>query len=90
MSGNSSLPVCSVAQSCPALCDPMDCSLPGSSVHSISQQEHWSELLFPTQGDCPHPVIEPLPPALAGRFFTTEPPGKPGNNSKHHLNTENA
>ena len=28
---------CEVAQSCPALCDPMDCSLPGSSVHGIFQ-----------------------------------------------------
>ena len=28
--------VCLVAQSCPALCDPMDCSLPGSSVHGDS------------------------------------------------------
>ena len=56
----------------------------------FSQQEHWSELLYPTQGDCPHPVIEPLLPALAGRFFTTEPPGKAGNSSKHHLNTKNA
>ena len=26
-----------VTQSCPTLCDPMDCSLPGSSVHGISQ-----------------------------------------------------
>ena len=26
-----------VVQSCPTLCDPMDCSLPGSSVHGISQ-----------------------------------------------------
>ena len=29
-----------VAQSCPTLCDPMDCSLPGSSVHGISSQSH--------------------------------------------------
>ena len=29
-------------QSCPTLCDPMDCSLPGSSVHGISKQEYWS------------------------------------------------
>ena len=29
--------VCSIAQSCPTLCDPMDCSLPGSSVHGILQ-----------------------------------------------------
>ena len=28
---------CSVTQSCPTLCDPMDCSLPGSSVHGIFQ-----------------------------------------------------
>ena len=26
-----------VAQSCPTLCDPMDCSLPGSSIHGIFQ-----------------------------------------------------
>ena len=32
---NSSLNVCSVTQSCPAVCDPVDCSLPGSSVHGI-------------------------------------------------------
>ena len=28
---------CLVAQSCPGLCDPMDCSLPGSSAHGILQ-----------------------------------------------------
>ena len=33
-----------VAQSCPTLSDPMDCSLPGSSVHGISRQEYWSGL----------------------------------------------
>ena len=56
----------------------------------FSQQEHWSGVLFPTPGNCPHPVIEPLPPALACRLFATEPLGKLGNISKHHLNTENA
>ena len=29
--------MCLVAQSCPTLCDPLDCSLPGSSVHGIFQ-----------------------------------------------------
>ena len=29
-----------VAQSCPTLCDPMDCGLPGSSVHRILQARH--------------------------------------------------
>ena len=31
-----------VAQSCPTLSDPLDCILPGSSVHGISRQEYWS------------------------------------------------
>ena len=37
-----------VAQSCPALCNPMGCSPPGFSVHGISRQEHWSGLPFPS------------------------------------------
>ena len=67
---------CSVAQSHPTLCDSMDCSHPGSSVCGISQQEYWHGLLFPSPRDLPDPGIEPMSPALAGRFFTTEPPGK--------------
>ena len=47
----------------PTLWDPMDCSLPGSSVHGILQ-EHWSALPFPSPGDLPDPGIEPRPPAL--------------------------
>ena len=41
------------------------------------RQEYWSGLLFPAQGDLPDPEIELESPALAGGFFTTEPPGKP-------------
>ena len=44
------------------------------------RQEYWSGLPFPCPGDLPHPGIElafPVVPALAGGFFTTEPPGKP-------------
>ena len=37
-----------VTQSCPTLIDPMDCSLPGSSVHGFSRQEYWSGLLLPS------------------------------------------
>ena len=40
-------------------------------------QEHWSGLQLPSPGDLPDPGIEPPSPALAGRFFTAEPPGKP-------------
>ena len=41
------------------------------------RQEYWSGLLFPSPGDLPKAGIEPVSPALAGGFFTTEPPGNP-------------
>ena len=72
---------CLFAQSYLILCDPMDYSRPGSSVHGDSHeysQKHWSGLPFPCPGDLPDPGIEPGSSALAGGFFTTEPPGKPG------------
>ena len=40
------------------------------------RQEQWSGLSFPSPRGLPHPEIEPVSPALAGGFFTTEPPGK--------------
>ena len=43
----------------------------------FSRQEYWSRFQFPTSGDLPKPGIEPVSPALAVRFFTTESPGKP-------------
>ena len=43
----------------------------------FSRQEYWSGLSFPSPGYLPDPGIEPAPPALAGGFFTTEPPGSP-------------
>ena len=45
----------------------------------FSQQEYWSGLPFPPAGDLPNPGMEPaspVSPALAGGFFTAEPPGK--------------
>ena len=54
----------------------MNFSLPGFSVHGISQARIL-EFPFPSPGDLPDPGIELVSPALAGRFFTTEPPGKP-------------
>ena len=57
---------------------PMDCSLPGSSVHGIYQATYWSGLPFPAPGDLPNLGMEPpASPALVGRFLTTAPPGKP-------------
>ena len=46
----------------------------------FSRQEYWIGLPFPTPGDLPDPGIEPVSPespTLAGRVFTTVPPGKP-------------
>ena len=68
--------VCVHAQSCLSLCYPMDCSQPGSSVHGIFQASilEWVAIPFSrgslTQGSN-------LSPALTGRFFTAEAPGKP-------------
>ena len=42
----------------------------------FSRQGYWSGLSFPSPGDLPDPESEPRSPALAGRFFTTEPPEK--------------
>ena len=43
----------------------------------FSRQEYWSGWPFPSPGRLPDPGIEPASPALAGGFFTTEPPRKP-------------
>ena len=43
----------------------------------FSRQEYQSGLPFPSPGDLPDPGIKPESPALAGGFFTTEPPGQP-------------
>ena len=80
------------AQSCPTLSNPRDCSTRGSPVHGIFPARILSGLPFPPPGDLPHPGIEPAAPAspaLAGRFFTTEPPGKPKVNDcrKEEINT---
>ena len=41
------------------------------------RQGYWNGLPFPSPGDLPDRGIKPLSPALAGRFFTTKPSGKP-------------
>ena len=62
-----------VAQSCLTLCNPMDGSLPGSSVHGILQER----ILPPTfPKDLPHPEIEPRFPTEQAASLPSEPPGK--------------
>ena len=67
---------CLVMKSCPSLCDPLDCSPPGSSVNGISQEEYGSGLPFPSPGHLSE-GMEPTSPALAGRCLTPRPLGKP-------------
>ena len=40
------------------------------------RQDYWNGLPFPSPGDLPEPGIKSTAPALGGKFFTTEPPGK--------------
>ena len=53
---------CSVTKSCSTLCEPMDCSMPGSM--GSSRQEYWRVLPFPSSGDFPGPVF-----CISSRFF---------------------
>ena len=66
-------------QLCLTLCEPMDCSPPGPSVHGILQARILEWIAFPPPGDLPDLGIEPMSlksHALAGGFFTTSATGK--------------
>ena len=69
---------CLITQSCLILCDPMDSSPPGSSVHGDSPGKNTGvgchALL---QGDLPNPGIQPRSPAMHVDSLPSEPPGKP-------------
>ena len=65
-----------VAQSCPTLCDPVDCSLPGFSVPGIFQTRVLEWVAIPSPGDLPDPGIEPRSPALWADALPSEPPGE--------------
>ena len=60
----------------PTLCNSMDYSLPGFSVHGIPQQEYWRVAILFSRGSS-WPRDRTHVSHLAGRFFTAEPPGKP-------------
>ena len=67
-------------QSCPTLCDPMDCSRPGSLSKGFSRQEYWSGLPCPPPGGLPthgsnlH-LLSPLHWQVGS--LPLAPPGKP-------------
>ena len=66
-----------VAQSCLTLCNPKDCSPPGSSVHGILQVRilQWVSIAPPR--DLPDPGIKPRSLALEADSLLSVPPGKP-------------
>ena len=63
--------VCLVTQSCPTLCDPMDCSLPGSSVHGILQARILEWIAMPSSRESFWPRNQTGVSHVAGRFFTS-------------------
>ena len=67
--------------SCPTLCNPMDCSPPGSSVLGILQARILDSVAIPSSRDLPDPGIKPGPPALQvkGLLKTVSPV------ADHHL-----
>ena len=69
--------VCAQLVSRVQFCNPMNCSLLASLSMGFSREEYWSGFPFPPSDDLPDPGTEPestVAPALAGGFFTTEPP----------------
>ena len=78
--------ICLVAQSCPTLCNPMDCSPQGSSVHGDSPGQNTGvgchallQVIFPTQGS------NPRSPALQVDSSPSEPPGKSNQHQAQRL-----
>ena len=73
---------CEVAQSCPTLSDPMDCSPPGSSVYGIFQARvlEWGTFLFLQFISCSlshrEKVMAPHSSTLAWKITWTEEPGR--------------
>ena len=73
-----------VAQSCPTLCNPMDCSLPGSSVHGIFQARILERVAISFSRGTSRPRDWTLVSSTAGSLLhcrqislANEPPGKP-------------
>ena len=64
-------------QLCPTLCDPMDCCPPGFSVHGILQARILECVAISSFRGSSRPRDQIHSSCTAGKFFATEPPGKP-------------
>ena len=76
--------MCLVTQPCLTLCNPMDYSLPGSSVHGDSPGKNTGWVAMPSSMHLPNPGIEPISPTLQADSL---PSDQPGNNSRVFSNT---
>ena len=65
------------AKSLQTLCDPMDCSSPGPSVHGILQARMLEWVAIPFPGDLPDPGTKPGSPALQADFLCLSHQGSP-------------
>ena len=63
-------------QSCPTLCDPMDCTCQAPPSMGFSRQDYWHGLLFPYPGDLSNSGIKPRSHALQADSLPSEPQGK--------------
>ena len=77
--------LCLVAQSCLALCNPMDSVSGLLSLWAFSRQEYWSGLPCPPPRDLPNPGIEPRFPALQEDSLPSEPAGKQLHTNKNSV-----
>ena len=68
---------CFVTKFCPTFCNPVNCNPPSSSVQGILQARILERVAISFSRGSSRPKARPASPALAGRFFTSEPPGKP-------------
>ena len=65
-------------QLCPTLCDPVDCSPPGSSVHGILQARRLEWVAMPSSRGSSRPRDQTHVSFITGGLFTTQSPRKPG------------
>ena len=81
--------VCVCAPLCPTFVTSWATACQAPLSMGFSRQEYWNGLPFPSPGDLPDPGIEPgslASLALAGGFFTVEPPGKPMDQYQNQAN----
>ena len=72
-----------VAQSCPTLCDPMDCSLPGSSIHGIFQARILECIAISLSRESSRPRDRTQVSCIVGRHFTVSHQGEFYNKKVH-------